>query len=77
MHIEPVSEKLIKTLENHKVPVLVMSGEKDDIWPLPVQQELAHKLNGQYVEIFGAGHSPAREMPEKTAIEIDTFLKAI
>ncbi|MEY3470640.1 MAG: hypothetical protein RLZZ575_1100 [Actinomycetota bacterium] len=77
MHIEPVSEKLIKTLENHKVPVLVMSGEKDDIWPLPVQQELAQKLNGQYVEIFGAGHSPAREMPDKTTIEIDTFLKAI
>jgi pimeloyl-ACP methyl ester carboxylesterase len=54
-----------------------MSGEKDDIWPLTVQQEMAKNLKGQYVEIFGAGHSPAREMPEKTAIEIDTFLKSI
>jgi len=77
MHTEPISEKLIKTFEINRIPVLVLTGEKDDIWPLDVQQNMAQMLNGKYIEIFGAGHSPAREMPNETAIEIDTFLKTI
>ena len=77
MHTEPISEKLIKTFEKNRIPVLVLTGEKDDIWPLDVQQNMAQMLNGKYIEIFGAGHSPAREMPNETAIEIDTFLKTI
>ena len=77
MHTEPISEKLIKTFEKNQIPVLVLTGEKDDIWPLDVQQKMAQMLNGKYIEIFGAGHSPAREMPNETAIEIDTFLKTI
>ena len=77
MHTEPISEKLIKTFEKNQIPVLVLTGEKDDVWPLDVQQKMAQMLNGKYIEIFGAGHSPAREMPNETAIEIDTFLKTI
>jgi hypothetical protein len=34
-------------------------------------------LNATFIEIIGAAHSPARELPDKTAIELDTFLKTI
>lgn len=41
------------------------------------QLEMAQTLNATFIEIIGAGHSPARELPDKTAIELDTFLKTI
>jgi pimeloyl-ACP methyl ester carboxylesterase len=77
MNIENVTNKLKQTLENHKLPVLVLRGENDDAWPRSEQQEMALTLKANFVEIIGAAHSPARELPDKTAIELDTFLKSI
>jgi pimeloyl-ACP methyl ester carboxylesterase len=77
MNIENVTNKLKQTLENHKLPVLVLRGENDDAWPRSEQQEMALNLEANFVEIIGAAHSPARELPDKTAIELDTFLKSI
>jgi pimeloyl-ACP methyl ester carboxylesterase len=56
---------------------LVIRGENDDAWPKNQQIEMAQTLNATYIEISGAAHSPARELPDKTAIELDTFLKTI
>lgn len=77
MNVENVTNKLKQTLENHKLPVLVLRGENDDAWPRSEQQEMAISLKANFVEIIGAAHSPARELPDKTAIELDTFLKSI
>jgi pimeloyl-ACP methyl ester carboxylesterase len=77
MNVENVTNKLNQTLENHKLPVLVLRGENDDAWPISEQKEMAKILNANFVEIIGAAHSPARELPDKTAIELDTFLKSI
>ena len=77
MNVENVTNKLKQTLENHKLPVLVLRGENDDAWPRSEQQAMAEMLNANFVEIIGAAHSPARELPDKTAIELDTFLKSI
>ena len=77
MKVENVTEKLKITLSKHKLPILVMRGENDDAWPRKEQLEMAQTLNATFIEILGASHSPARELPDKTAIELDTFLKSI
>ena len=77
MKVENVTEKLKVTLSKHKLPILVMRGENDDAWPRKEQLEMAQTLNATFIEILGAAHSPARELPDKTAIELDTFLKSI
>ena len=77
MKVENVTEKLKTTLSKHKLPILVMRGENDDAWPRKEQIEMAQTLNATFIEILGAAHSPARELPDKTAIELDTFLKSI
>ncbi len=77
MKVENVTEKLKITLSKHKLPILVMRGENDDAWPRKEQIEMAQTLNATFIEILGAAHSPARELPDKTAIELDTFLKSI
>lgn len=77
MKVENVTEKLKITLSKHKLPILVMRGENDDAWPRKEQLEMAQSLNATFIEILGAAHSPARELPDKTAIELDTFLKSI
>ena len=77
MKVENVTEKLKITLSKHKLPILVMRGENDDAWPRKEQLEMAQTSNATFIEILGAAHSPARELPDKTAIELDTFLKSI
>jgi pimeloyl-ACP methyl ester carboxylesterase len=77
MKVENVTDKLKQTLERHKLPILVLRGENDDAWPRKEQLEMAQTLNATFIEIIGAAHSPARELPDKTAIELDTFLKTI
>ncbi len=77
MHIHPVAQEFQKTLSVNRIPILVLSGAHDDIWPLSQQKEMAQTLNGTYVEIAGAGHSPAREEPLETVLALDKFLKAI
>jgi pimeloyl-ACP methyl ester carboxylesterase len=77
MTIDPIDEKLKQSLSKYPVPIFVIAGHKDDIWPLSQQKEMATFLHGRYVEVLDSGHSPARENPQATAIEIDTFLKTI
>ena len=55
-----LSGDLAKVLKNKNIPALVLTGEHDDIWPIPMQQEMAKTLSAQYVMVALAGHSPAR-----------------
>lgn len=56
------------------VPVLVMFGEDDDVWPLDEQRSNAAALSGSVIEISGAGHSPAVDRPEATGAELVTWI---
>jgi pimeloyl-ACP methyl ester carboxylesterase len=46
------------------VPVLVVTGEDDDAWPLHLQHQMATRLGTRQVLVPGAAHSPAVENPE-------------
>lgn len=56
------------------VPVLVMFGEDDDVWPLGEQRSSAARLSANVIEIPGAGHSPAVDQPEATAAELVAWI---
>jgi pimeloyl-ACP methyl ester carboxylesterase len=45
---------------------VVMWGEDDDAWPVPMQQEMAMRLAAPAVELRGLGHSPNAQDPQAT-----------
>jgi len=45
------------------LPVLVIAGEQDEIFPASGLRELAGLVGARYVELAGAGHSPYFETP--------------
>ncbi len=49
------------------VPVTVMWGEQDDVWPIEVQRAWAEECGAQAVELPGVGHSPNADDPEALA----------
>jgi 3-oxoadipate enol-lactonase len=46
------------------IPLLVVAGEEDTIFPAPLLRELADTLGARYLELAAAGHSPYFESPE-------------
>lgn len=50
-------------LRSHAIPSLVVFGESDDAWPVPVQLDMASRLGAEVVAVPGAGHSPNTENP--------------
>ena len=57
-------DDLARALAATGTPVAVITGERDDGWPLPDQQEMAGRLGTDQVIISDAAHSPAVENPE-------------
>jgi len=55
------------------LPVLVLSGETDYVWPPDWQAEMARRLDADFVQVPGAGHSPNAERPEGTAAALAAF----
>jgi len=60
-------------LASTPVPVLVIAGENDDVWPPQVQAEMARRLHASIVIIKGAGHTPNEDQPEATAGAMISF----
>lgn len=54
----------IDALAAQGVPTLVVYGAGDDAWPLPMQEDMAHRLGSVPIVIADAGHSPAVDAPE-------------
>ncbi|MER6087162.1 alpha/beta fold hydrolase [Streptomyces bluensis] len=50
-----------------RLPVHVLSGERDDTWPLPLLDDMAVRLHAHRTVIQGAEHSPNADQPEATA----------
>ncbi|GAA2243483.1 alpha/beta hydrolase [Streptomyces ruber] len=50
-----------------RIPVHVLSGERDDTWPVPLLDDMALRLRAHRTVVEGAEHSPNTDRPEATA----------
>jgi pimeloyl-ACP methyl ester carboxylesterase len=67
--------KLLSRLNGVTVPSLVVWGEDDRVVPVAHGRAYERALVGsRYVEVQGAGHSPALEQPERVASLVADFL---
>ncbi len=55
------------------LPAVVMWGENDDVWPIPMQARMAADLGATAIELPGVGHSPNAEAP---ALMVEALLLA-
>ncbi|MEV5931756.1 alpha/beta fold hydrolase [Streptomyces sp. NPDC093250] len=55
------------------LPFHVLSGERDDTWPVPDLDEMARQLGAHRTVIGGAEHSPAADRPAPTARALADF----
>ncbi|MDT9701560.1 alpha/beta hydrolase [Streptomyces sp. P17] len=55
------------------LPFHVLSGEKDDTWPVPLLDEMAVRLHARRTVVPGAEHSPNAEQPLPTADALADF----
>ncbi|MFJ1600439.1 alpha/beta fold hydrolase [Streptomyces sp. NPDC088261] len=57
----------------HPLPKLVMSGERDDTWPVAWLDAMAVRLAARRTVIAGAQHSPNTDRPAETAKALADF----
>ncbi|MEU8954354.1 alpha/beta hydrolase [Streptomyces sp. NPDC048518] len=55
------------------LPKHVLSGERDDTWPLPLLDDMAERLHAHRTVIRGAEHSPNTDRPTETAAALTGF----
>ncbi|TGA89925.1 alpha/beta hydrolase [Streptomyces sp. MZ04] len=55
------------------LPKHVISGERDDTWPVPWLDDMADRLRAHRTVITGAEHSPNTDRPEETAAALLAF----
>ncbi|MDK0522040.1 alpha/beta fold hydrolase [Streptomyces sp. ML-6] len=55
------------------LPLHVLSGERDDVWPVPLLDEMAARLDARRTRIAGAEHSPNTDRPQETAAALVAF----
>jgi pimeloyl-ACP methyl ester carboxylesterase len=60
-------------LDERPMPVTVITGEGDDVWPVAQQEQMAHRLGVPWHLMAGVGHNPAAEAPEATVALLDTI----
>lgn len=49
------------------LPKHVLSGERDDTWPIPILDDMAVRLRAHRTVVRGAEHSPNTDQPQATA----------
>ncbi|MFI5753717.1 alpha/beta fold hydrolase [Streptomyces sp. NPDC051569] len=55
------------------LPKHVVSGERDDVWPVPLLDVMAKRLDARRTVIEGAEHSPNTDQPLRTAAALTDF----
>lgn len=55
------------------LPVHVLSGERDDTWPVPLLDDMAVRLDAHRTIVGGAEHSPNSDRPRETAEALGGF----
>ncbi|WP_406184684.1 alpha/beta fold hydrolase [Streptomyces sp. NBC_01006] len=63
-------------LSSVELPKLVLSGEVDYAWPVPLMDEMTRRLGAARVVVAGAEHSPNAENPQVTAGALASFWDA-
>ncbi|MEU5256872.1 alpha/beta fold hydrolase [Streptomyces longwoodensis] len=58
------------------LPFHVLSGARDDTWPVPLLDEMARRLGAHRTVIAGAEHSPNADRPAATAEALADFWDA-
>ncbi|MGH3829433.1 MAG: alpha/beta fold hydrolase [Pseudonocardiaceae bacterium] len=56
--------ELSVALRTGDIECLVVYGESEEVWPLPLQRDMADRLGAAVREIPGAAHSPSSENPQ-------------
>ncbi|MGW5613343.1 alpha/beta fold hydrolase [Streptomyces sp. NPDC003877] len=64
---------LVAELAALPLPFHVLSGERDDTWPVPVLDDMAVRLNAHRTVVAGAEHSPNADRPAETARALAAF----
>ncbi|MFD7551259.1 alpha/beta fold hydrolase [Streptomyces sp. NPDC059816] len=59
------------------LPRHVISGERDETWPVPLLDEMADRLAARRTVVVGAEHSPNTERPAQTATALADFWDAV
>ncbi|ESP99867.1 Hydrolase [Streptomyces sp. GBA 94-10 4N24] len=67
---------LVAELAACGLPVQVVSGERDDTWPVELMDDMARRLKAARVVIPGAEHSPNTDNPADTARALAEFWQA-
>ncbi|ALU96061.1 hydrolase [Streptomyces globisporus C-1027] len=55
------------------LPVHVLSGERDDVWPVELFDAMARRLGARRTTVAGAEHSPNTARPQETAKALAAF----
>ena len=56
-----------------RLPKHVLSGARDDTWPVPLLDDMAVRLKAMRTVVRGAEHSPNTDQPEQTAQALAKF----
>ncbi|MGA4839761.1 alpha/beta fold hydrolase [Streptomyces sp. G45] len=63
----------VDELKATALPKHVLSGERDDTWPVPLLDDMARRLGAHRTVITGAEHSPNTDRPQATAAALIAF----
>ena len=67
---------LVARLGGIKIPTLIMHGEADHVIPFANGQELARDIPGStFIAYPGVGHVPMEQIPDKSAADLDGWVK--
>ncbi|NBE55719.1 alpha/beta fold hydrolase [Streptomyces boluensis] len=67
----------VDELAARSLPVHVLSGERDDTWPVPLLDTMAGRLGARRTVIAGAEHSPNTDRPAGTAAALIAFWESV
>ncbi|MEV0259363.1 alpha/beta hydrolase [Streptomyces sp. NPDC050732] len=63
----------VAELASLPLPKHVISGARDDTWPVPLLDDMAERLAAHRTVIHGAEHSPNTDRPDETAAALIDF----
>ncbi|WP_256106307.1 alpha/beta fold hydrolase [Streptomyces sp. ODS05-4] len=59
-----------------RLPLHVLSGVRDEVWPVPLLDGMAERLGARRTRIAGAEHSPNTDRPAETSAAVADFWAA-
>jgi pimeloyl-ACP methyl ester carboxylesterase len=68
---------VLPVIAESKLPAHVIYGDRDDAWPLAIQNQMALDLSAPVTVIKDAGHCPNEDQPEATVDAMVKFWKSI